>query len=246
MSSVVLVIPCYNEEERLDPDALRGFAAAHPEYRVLFVDDGSTDGTAGLLEATCSGTEERLAFMRLGRHSGKAEAVRSGVLHAFGMTPRAVGFWDADLSTPLIAAPEFLAVLDERPAIQLVTGARVQLLGREIQRSALRHYIGRMFAALASLSVGLRVYDTQCGAKLFRATPEVRRIFEEPFHSRWAFDVEILARLGKELGSMRAVADVVYELPLREWIHAPGSKVGLLDFPSSVLELLRIRRERVP
>jgi hypothetical protein len=68
------------------------------------------------------------------------------------------------------------------------------MLGRDIRRSAFRHYAGRLFATFASLQLRLPVYDTQCGAKIFRATPEVVALFGRPFRLRWCFDVEVLSR----------------------------------------------------
>lgn len=123
-------------------------------------------------------------------------------------------------------------------------GARVQLLGRRIERRALRHYTGRIFATAASLTLRLPVYDTQCGAKLFRARDTVRTIFGEPFSTRWIFDVEILARLAqhRRLSGEGGIQDLVYELPLREWVHVPGSKLTLGAYVRAGLDLLHIHR----
>ncbi len=91
--------------------------------------------------------------------------------------------------------------------------------------------------------LGLEVYDTQCGAKLFRACPKIKALFQQPFHSRWIFDVEIIARLiqasrGNELMSPE---HVIYEFPLTEWRDVPGSKLRSSDFVRAVWELARIR-----
>ena len=152
------------------------------------------------------------------------------------------GFWDADLATPLTSIPDLLAKL-ARPEIQMVFGARVRLLGREIQRKAARHYLGRVFATVVSLLLRLPIYDTQCGAKLFRITPEFEQILAKPFLSRWIFDVEILARfISRHKGHRAYVHDAIYEFPLHEWTDVAGSKVGSLDFIKAFGELLTIYR----
>ncbi len=103
-------------------------------------------------------------------------------------------------------------------------GARVKLLGRDIQRLAARHYAGRVFATAASIVLGLGVYDTQCGAKLFRSASPFADAFREPFRSRWIFDVEVLERCVRRLGPSAAAARI-YEFPLQRWHHARGSKL---------------------
>ena len=133
MPETVLVVPCYNEAERLDAQAFRTFAAANGDVRLLFVNDGSTDGTAEVLEELCR-DEPSLDAMHLKENQGKAGAVLEGILAALETKPALVGFWDADLSTPLDELPAFLAVFEQHTNIEMVFGARVNLLGRSIQR----------------------------------------------------------------------------------------------------------------
>jgi dolichyl-phosphate beta-glucosyltransferase len=167
--------------------------------------------------------------------------VRRGMLEAFARKPDLVGFWDADLATPLDQLADFLAVFNTRPEIEMVFAARVRLLGRSISRDPRRHYVGRVGATLISHSLGLAVYDTQCGAKLFRGTDSIRELFAEPFLSRWIFDVEIIARLVRQRGREDA-ARAIYELPIMVWHDVKGSKVRSTDFFRALKDLARIHR----
>ena len=180
----------------------------------------------------------------LSQNRGKAEAVRRGFVRALAASPFAVGFWDADLATPLAAIPAFINHLQSTPRCQLVIGSRVKLLGRSIERRPLRHYLGRIFATAASVTLGLPIYDTPCGAKLFRAGPLVQQLFADPFQTDWIFDVELLARLIVLLRDNPSVpmADVVNEMPLRSWRDVAGSKVRPLDFVRALGQLVRIYR----
>jgi dolichyl-phosphate beta-glucosyltransferase len=234
---VIVVIPCYNEARRLDTRAFEQFTRAGCQVRFIFVDDGSTDDTWSVLQNLKAVDPERFIIRRLARNSGKGEAVRQGLLQAFQSNPDYVGYWDADLATPLSAIPAFCDVLNSS-GFEMVLGARVRLLGRLIERSALRHYPGRVFATMASLVLGLPIYDTQCGAKMFRASPAVHALFKGKFITRWIFDVEILARLIQSRGlNRRSAGKLIYEFPLNEWRDVAGSKVKLWDFLKSFIGL---------
>jgi dolichyl-phosphate beta-glucosyltransferase len=236
MSRLLLVVPCYNEEQRLDADAFR---ASDAEF--LFVNDGSTDGTLRLIQSLHDSDPRRFSVLNLERNSGKAEAVRRGIIAALDHGAELTGFWDADLATPLSELPGVLEIFAARPEIEMVFGARVRLLGRDISRHASRHYLGRVGATLISRTLGLAVYDTQCGAKLFRATDALRVVFAKPFLSRWIFDVEILARF-IEMQGRDAVARRVYEYPVKVWRDVKGSKVKSTDFLRALRDLRRIGR----
>ena len=225
-------------------DAFRQFLTRSAHTHILFVDDGSYDDTVTLLDTIARDFPGNASLLPRPANQGKAEAVRAGIVHALeNFRPEIVGFWDADLATPLDLVPNLLAVLDANPSIEMVFGARVQLLGRRVERRALRHYLGRVFATAVSTMLRLAVYDTQCGAKLFRVTPETPKIFGEPFLSRWVFDVEILARYLAVFGhDVRRLGQAVYEYPLEVWTDIAGSKVHASDFFTAFWDIYRIHR----
>jgi dolichyl-phosphate beta-glucosyltransferase len=243
---LVLVVPCCNEASRLQAPLFLDFVVRHPFVRLLFVDDGSVDGTMAVLERMALEASAGIRAMRLSMNQGKAEAVRRGLLEAMIERPALVGFWDADLSTPLTALDDFLSVAAKLPAVDLFLGSRVLLMGRDIRRKASRHYLGRVFATAASLALDLPVYDTQCGAKVFRANDALRRVLGEPFRSRWVFDVELLARYlalpVDDGGGPRRSR--IYELTVPSWRDVPGSKLKAFDFIRSIAELTAIWRKR--
>ena len=246
-AGLALVVPCYNEAARLDPDAFLSFLATHPDVRLVFVDDGSVDGTWDVLEHMRAAAPDAVTTMRHRHNRGKGEAVRAGILAAIAQQAARAGFLDADLSTPLRAIDDFLAVLHTRPDVEVVLGSRVLLLGRDVRRKPSRHYLGRVFATAVSLALDLPVYDTQCGAKVLRLNATTATLFEAPFRSRWIFDVELIARylrLPAEPGRPPR-RDRLYELVLPAWHDKPGSKLRWYDFVRAMVDLGYIWRERV-
>jgi glycosyltransferase involved in cell wall biosynthesis len=243
---LALVVPCYNEADRLDTEAFVRFVTAHPGARLVMVDDGSADGTFEVLERIRAAAPAAVTTLRMPANAGKGEAVRAGILEAIAGNPAIVGFFDADLSTPLGAVDDFLALLRTRPDVEFVLGSRVLLMGRDVKRKATRHYFGRVFATAASLTLDLPVYDTQCGAKMLRVNALTGTLFAKPFRSRWIFDVELIARylqlpVAPGEPSRR---DRLYELVLPAWHDKPGSKLHWYDFAHAMVDLGYIWRER--
>ena len=244
MQDLCLVIPCFNEARRLDARALGAFSDTTGASLCL-VDDGSTDGTGRVLHELAASRPMAIVVLDLQSNAGKAEAVRRGMLHARGWKPFAwIGYWDADLAAPLAEAAAMYDTAHRHEDCRLVLGSRIRRLGATIERRAWRHYAGRVFATAASLTLRQPVYDTQCGAKLVRADI-VPALFGKPFVSRWLFDVELLARLGRLEGEGAAGRTV--EHPLAVWRHAGASKLTLGAMLRAPLDLWRIaRRYRSP
>ncbi|HEV1286236.1 MAG TPA: glycosyltransferase, partial [Bryobacteraceae bacterium] len=226
---VMIVVPCYNEELRLPVDHFRRFLC-ESDVLFVFVDDGSRDKTLDRLESLREGNKDRVFVLRSPANQGKAEAVRMGFnfsLDTLALNQNAdyIGYWDADLATPLDAIPQFMEVFAKHPDLDMVFGSRVKLLGRHVHRKTARHYLGRVFATVVSVMLRLPIYDTQCGAKIFRVRPDTRALTAEAFRTRWVFDVELLARYIRQLGSPQLAAQRIYEYPLHAWEDVGGSKV---------------------
>ena len=239
-SDTLLIVPCFNEAGRINLDAFASFLRQHPSFRILFVDDGSTDGTGQLIQ-NFFGRDRQADVLSLEKNVGKAEAVRHGFLDGLAEAHRPdrnIGFLDADLATPLIELVRAAEVLRRRPDLLMVAGSRMSLAGHAVQRKWSRRLLGKIFSTAASLTLGTGVRDPQCGAKLFRSSDVVYQAFAAPFRDRWLFDVEILARLKIALG--QSYADGVYELPLESWQEIDGSRLRVTDFLKAPLKLAEL------
>lgn len=240
LSRPVIVIPCYNEAERLDE---REFCRLAERVDVWLADDGSRDRTGEITQRIAANSGGGVRAVANDRNMGKAETVRRHMLAACDAGAPVVGFLDADLATPVDEMLAMLAMLESGTA-EAVTGARVGLSGRDIRRAGMRHYSGRVFSTIASLAMAVVYYDTQCGAKVFRRTPSLDAALAQPFLSRWAFDVELLGRLVAGAPGACAVPPAhLVEYPLQTWHDVAGSKLTALDAFRSGAELLLIWRD---
>ena len=235
---ICVIIPAYNEEKRLQIDSFQTFATQNSSVHLLLVNDGSTDQTAitiSQITAICS----NVSLLDLPTNKGKGNAVKEGMCYAIKNIPaRYYAYLDADLSTPFTELFLLQNELEKDEKLLMVFGSRIMKMGSKISRKAYRHYLGRVVATFISLQLGLAIYDTQCGAKMFKATI-VNSLFDKPFISQWLFDVEIFNRL-LILYPKIEVQQKIKEIALNTWEDVDGSKIGVLDTIRTPIDLFKI------
>ena len=234
----VIIFPCFNEEDRINKVMLLEFIQNNL-YSYIFVNDGSTDGTLEILNELKK-ESSRINVIDLDQNTGKANAIQQGMMFAIKqLDSELYGFWDVDLSTPL---PEIEHLLEEysRTKAMILTGCRVKRLGAKIERSGVRHFLGRSFATIVSILFDISTYDTQCGAKLFHNSI-VDNLFRDGFESNWIFDVGLFLRM--KAIHPADINELCIEVPLYEWQEIKGSKLKFSDFLKVPIELYRLVRK---
>lgn len=233
MAVISVVIPAFNEQERLP--ATLDAVLAHLEqgdwsgFEILVVDDGSTDATRAIAEGF-AGRHPQVRVLANPGNRGKGFSVRHGMLRSEGDW---VLFTDADLSAPIAELDKLMRAVDEHRA-DVAIGSRAldrSLIG--VHQSWYREQAGRVFNLMVRLLVGLPFWDTQCGFKLFSARA-AREVFRRVRLEGFGFDVEALF-IARRLGFR------VVEVPVR-WNHVEGTKVHLWrDSVRMFLDILRVR-----
>jgi dolichyl-phosphate beta-glucosyltransferase len=224
-----VVIPTFNEAERIVP-TLAAIAVhisrSGLDWECIVSDDGSTDGTAAIVEDLALAN---LRILRAPHNRGKGAAVRAGMLAARGDL---VLFCDADNSTPIDELDHLMSKL-EHGTSDVVVGSRASAGASVANRSNLREALSRGLQWLVRLMIRTNVRDTQCGFKLFTRTA-AQSIFSHQRLDGFAFDLEVLY-LARRFGFG------VSEEPVR-WFDAPFSKVNPLIEPFRFLrDVVRIR-----
>ncbi len=239
-----IVVPCFNEAHRFDETPFVRLVQ-RPDLRLLMVNDGSSDRTGDLL-VQLADKSESITVLDLPENGGKGEAVRRGLLQTMDEGASIVGYYDSDGATPPVQLLRLVDTLLDDPRLSAAFGSRVSLLGSDIRRSAVRHYAGRAYATLASLALGMDVYDTQCGAKVFCSGPALAKALEKPFPSRWAFDVWLIDRLVSGSDGVPPLSKESFvEVPLSSWRDVGGSKMRPIEGLTAVAEISRLLTRRL-
>jgi len=233
--SLSLILPAYNEAQRLPPflSAVRTYLAKQfgDDYEVIVVDDGSTDGLTSILDEA----ERDWPQLRPLCHpvnQGKGAAVRTGMLTARGQL---LLFADADGATPIEEERRLRAAIEAGAEVaigsRLVTSSEVSR-----ERTWYRGLIGRAFARLARCALGVPVYDTQCGFKMFRRDAG-RHLFSLVQENGYLFDLELLILADR-------LRYRVVEVPVN-WAEVPGGHLSVAQHWRTILVGLRRLRAKM-
>lgn len=236
---VGVVIPCYNEADRLSSKEFKDFAQKNLGYHLCFVNDGSTDNTLEVLEELRKESDNTISVYNCKKNGGKAEAVRQGVLHlAKDSQFDYIGYLDADLSTDFRDFDELVKTL-ENSEYKIVSGSRISRMGADITKESARKIISKTINLIIQNILKMPFKDTQCGAKIMDREIATT-MFNKKFITRWLFDVEIFMRMKKKYGKDN-VQQLICEQPLKRWIHADGSKLSMKDSIKIVGQLAQIK-----
>lgn len=240
MKKICIIIPCYNEGNRLPVEEYLLFLQKNHDVSICFVNDGSTDKTLEIIKKIQESNSENIEIITYKDNEGKAEAVRKGMLFCLSkFSNDYMAYFDADLSTPLEECYNLAKQINND--IEFCFGSRIMKIGSHIERSTQRHFIGRIIATFIDGILKLKVYDTQCGAKLFTGNL-AEYLFNEPFISKWLFDVELFARMIQKYGRENTLLKM-REIPLDKWINKDGSKVKTSYFFKLWIDLYKIKKK---
>jgi dolichyl-phosphate beta-glucosyltransferase len=235
----VILIPYYNEMNRIDLDSILGFVS-EVDCDCIFIDDGSSDGSGMFIQKYFSKKKKTsldfnfsFFFESIATNSGKANAVRHGILVASKLGYNYALVQDFDL--PYRATDGTRAFQEAEKKCQiLISGARIRLAGSEVYRSSFRHWIGRIIATYIHLFAYNGIYDPQSPCKVYKVQ-EVLPYLHRKFETKWFGDIELLGRIGKS-------SNQVFEFPLESWRDMKGGKLSISKALFVVIDLIKLKK----
>lgn len=187
MMRITLVIPIYNGAnylERTIPE-LEAFHNIHPLHEVIFVNDGSTDETAHILQKRITSSGIPAKLLSYTKNKGKGYALRYAIENA--QDTDIIGFTDVEIPYGLETLPSIIEQYHTNPSIHIIIGKREQT---KKAYNILRLLYTKLFRFMLPKKV--RQYtDTQCGFKFFRYEA-AKQVFSVIKTHYWVFDIELL------------------------------------------------------
>lgn len=234
---IALLIPCYNESERLDIKVFKSFIKKNSSLITFyFIDDGSTDGTSEIIQ------NQFLQFkncylISLNKNLGKGNALRTGFLKEETKKHRYAAFIDADMDIPLEQVVKMYDKMENSMATIAISDRGFY---KDFKFNRLRSYMSLIMVKMANNLVGYKIpiKDTQCGCKMF-ATEVIDICFKEPFVSQWLFDIEIFIRFKSGYKNSR---NFILEVPLKINENITKSNSKLLSGHKILWQLYKIKR----
>ena len=233
-----LVIPVFNEEMRLNIQYFLEISEI-PNLELLFVDDGSTDMTVNILNGLAL-KKSNISILELEENAGKSEAVRVG-LNSLMKDPKfdAVGFIDSDGAFSVEDIYNLISHMADvgSSGLNWWWTSRVKLSYNNVDRSKIRHFIGRVISLFLGLGFKGLPYDTQSGLKFFSINEYLAILLSEPFETRWFFEIELLIRAKNFCN----VPELIVIVPVLNWHEVEGSKLKFRHCISISKELVNIK-----
>ena len=237
MMDLIIVIPFYNEFNRIDLEKYSYFLKNNPKVYLILVNDGSKDKTFEKLNILKEQYCKQIGIISIIKNQGKASSVRKGMLYAYdNLKAKKIGFLDADLATSFNEMLRLSSYVDEKTLF--VFGSRILKLNNQISRKKYRFIIGRIVATIISKIIKEPIYDTQCGCKVMNFSI-IPFLFKEKFISSWLFDIEIFLRLKVKFNTT-SLKNICLEIPLKKWTDTKDSRVSFLYFFKIWSDLLKI------
>ncbi len=238
MDKCCIVIPCYNESNRINKAEYLSFLSKNNFFTFLFVDDGSADNTLEILKELNSSCLQ-IKYIRLEKNSGKAEAVRFGVTEVLKNDEyKYIGFLDADLAIPLEELKRLYDIISSENKYTLTFLSKVKKKDSEVNQKLERFIIGRILSLMTRISLKLPIYDTQCGCKLMHKTV-AETVFNQPFISSWLFDIEIFWRFIIKY-KREFFLKYALEVSLQKLNNTGKTKINIKDLLKLPFEFLKI------
>lgn len=222
-----VVLPMFNEKHRFSLEKLSELSKLLIEdSRILIVDDGSKDDFTNEIDEFIQTNQiNNVSIIRLPLNVGKATAIKTGFKELISEFPNLqyLSFADSDFSAP---PSEIVRLIDIAQSLgsDVVCGSRMNIEGRFIEFEVRRYLAGRVFANLIKLTFKLKLYDSQCGYKVFKNSSDLVKVLAIPAAHRWLIDIELMTRLRASNPNLK-----IWEEPLLFWTHKGDSKIKFRD-----------------